>query len=71
MWSERKRVEKLRYIHENPVRRGLAQKPEDWRWSSFRHYLTGEVCGVEIESQWTARKRERMGMYLTMIARHA
>ncbi len=50
-------VEKLRYIHRNPVRRGLVQNPEDWRWSSFRHYATGEDCGVEIESQWTAKKR--------------
>ncbi len=50
-------VEKLRYIHRNPVRRGLVQKPEDWRWSSFRHYASGENCGVEIESLWTARKR--------------
>ena len=57
VWSEQKRIEKLRYIHRNPIRRGLVQKPEDWRWSSFRHYLTGEPCGVEIESQWTARKR--------------
>jgi putative transposase len=23
-------VEKLRYIHRNPVRRGLCQRPEDW-----------------------------------------
>ncbi len=30
-------VEKLRYIHRNPVRRGLVDKPEDWKWSSFRH----------------------------------
>ena len=63
VWSERKRVEKLRYIHENPVRRGLVEKPEDWKWSSFRHYATGEESVVEIESQWTARKRERMGIY--------
>ena len=32
--SEAKRVEKLRYIHRNPVRRGLVAKPEDWKWSS-------------------------------------
>jgi len=51
-------AEKLRYIHRNPVKRGLCANPEDWRWSSFRHYLTGEDCGVEIESEWTARKRE-------------
>ena len=31
-------VEKLRYIHRNPVTRGLVEKPEDWKWSSFRHY---------------------------------
>ena len=58
VWSERKFVEKLRYIHRNPVKRGLAARPEDWRWSSFRHYALGEVGVVEIESQWTARKRE-------------
>ena len=39
--SEQKRVEKLRYIHRNPVVRGLAARPEDWKWSSFRHYATG------------------------------
>ena len=26
--------EKIRYIHENPVRRGLVEHPEDWAWSS-------------------------------------
>lgn len=58
VWSEGKRVEKLRYMHRNPVRRGLADKPEDWPWSSFRHYATGERGPVEIESEWTARRRE-------------
>ena len=50
-------VEKLRYIHRNPVRRGLVPKPEDWKWSSFRHYQTGVHGTVEIESEWTARQR--------------
>ncbi|HZQ18609.1 MAG TPA: transposase [Terriglobales bacterium] len=27
VWSERKRVEKLRYIHRNPVKRGLVARP--------------------------------------------
>ena len=66
VWSERKRVEKLRYLHRNPVRRGLVASPEDWAWSSFRHYLTGEEGVVEIESRWTAQRRERMGIYLTV-----
>jgi putative transposase len=51
-------MEKLRYIHRNPVKRGLCGRPEDWVWSSFRHYALGEVGDVEIESEWTARGRE-------------
>jgi putative transposase len=62
VYSERKRVEKLRYIHRNPVVRGLVAAPEDWAWSSFRHYATGVEGVVEIESEWTARKRERLGL---------
>ncbi len=53
-------VEKLRYIHRNPVKAGLCERPEDWEWSSFRHYATGIVGTVEIESEWTARQRERV-----------
>jgi putative transposase len=33
------------------VQRGLVEKPEDWKWSSFRHYATAEIGAVEIESQ--------------------
>lgn len=61
VWTEAKRIEKLRYIHRNPVRRGLAARPEDWPWSSFVHYATGKEGVVEIESQWTARRRESVG----------
>lgn len=66
VWSERKFLEKLRYLHRNPVKRGLVAKPEDWDWSSFRHYATGEIGVVEIESQWTASRRERAGVVLTL-----
>jgi len=58
VWTDKKRVEKLRYMHRNPVRRGLVEKPEDWPWSSFRHCAFGELGRVEIESGWTARRRE-------------
>lgn len=58
VWTEPKRIEKLRYMHRNPVARGLVAKPEDWLWSSFRHYATGIFGPVEIESDWTARRRE-------------
>ena len=59
--SYEKRVEKLRYMHRNPVARGLVANPADWAWSSFRHYLSGLEGVVEIESDWTARKREQQG----------
>ena len=52
-------VEKLRYIHRNPVKRGLCAHPEDWEWSSFRQYATGCTGRVGIECEWTARKRSR------------
>jgi putative transposase len=54
--SEEKRIEKIRYIHRNPVKRGLVVRPEDHRWSSFNHYATGDPCPIEIESQWSSRR---------------
>jgi putative transposase len=62
VWSEEKRVKKLRYMHRNPVVRGLVARPEEWACSSFRHYATGYEGTVEIESEWTARKREHLGV---------
>jgi len=49
---------KLRYLHRNPVKRGLVREPGDWKWSSFRHYALRVKGVVEIESEWTARDRE-------------
>jgi hypothetical protein len=40
-----------------PVVRGLVARPEDWQWSSYRHYATGLRGTVEIESEWTAALR--------------
>ena len=49
---------KLRYLHRNPVKRGLVAEAAQWKWSSFRHYAFREQGGVEIESERTARDRE-------------
>jgi putative transposase len=51
-------AQKLDYIHHNPVKRGLCERPEDFQWSSCCHYATGMAGRVEIESEWTARRRE-------------
>jgi REP-associated tyrosine transposase len=53
--TARKRVEKLRYIHRNPVKRGLVQAPELWRWSSFRAYAYQESGAVQL-NDWSAHK---------------
>jgi putative transposase len=69
VWTEAKQIEKLRYMHRNPVKRGLAAKPEDWEWGSFRHHASGFEGVVEIESHWTARRREALGLTLRVVSR--
>lgn len=48
VYSGKKKVEKLRYMHRNPVTRGLVASPEQWRWSSYRYYRYGEEGPVKI-----------------------
>jgi len=55
VWTARKRVEKLRYMHRNPVKRGLVSTPEDWRWSSFCAYAFGERGPVQLNA-WKVLK---------------
>ena len=55
VWTSRKRVEKLRYMHRNPVKRGLVESPELWRWSSDRSYALGETGAVRI-NEWDILK---------------
>jgi putative transposase len=61
VFTSKKRIEKLKYIHRNPVKRGLVEQAKDWAWSSFRHYATGESGVVEIESPWTEYYRRTKG----------
>ena len=51
-------IQELKYIHRNPVKRGLVEKPEDWPWSSYRHYALDEPGIVTVESPWAAYKRK-------------
>ncbi|MFY9701833.1 MAG: transposase [Terriglobales bacterium] len=55
VWTERKRIEKLRYMHRNPVKRGLVASPELWKWSSFRAYSLGEAGSVKVNA-WEVLK---------------
>lgn len=38
VWTRKKKVEKLAYMHMNPVKRGLVAHPRDWPWSSYAFY---------------------------------
>jgi REP-associated tyrosine transposase len=48
VWTTKKRIEKLRYMHRNPVKRGLVDTPEQWHWSSYRFYLLDESGVVKL-----------------------
>jgi len=52
VWTTKKRAEKLRYMHRNPVKRRLVDSPEQWRWSSYRHYLLDEAGPVRVNVGW-------------------
>jgi putative transposase len=53
VFTQKKRLEKLNYMHLNPVKRGLVEKPEDWLWSSIHYYETGEQGRVKITPRST------------------
>jgi putative transposase len=53
VWTTKKRVEKLRYMHRNPVKPGLVKSPELWRWSSYRHYGLQQAGPVRVNVGWT------------------
>ena len=58
--TEQKQIEKLRYMHRNPVKRGLVETPEQWEWSSFRSYRYGETGLVRVKFQeWPIEIKSR------------
>ena len=52
VWTTKKRIEKLRYMHRNPVKGGLVEAPEQWQWSSYRFYLLDEPGPVRVNEGW-------------------
>ena len=73
--TARKRVEKLRYMHRNPVKRGLVEAPEQWRWSSFRAYAYQETGPVRV-NEWSVqrlklRKPTTIPFVLTQVSKSA
>jgi len=59
VFTAEKRVEKVRYMHNNPVKRGLVLEPEQWRWSSYRDYILDERGPVLVNEPAKIRLRLR------------
>ncbi len=57
--TNKKRVEKLGYMHRNPVKRGLVLEPRQWSWSSFCDYAEGRHGPVLVNEPWKAELRVR------------
>jgi putative transposase len=50
VYTNRKKREKLDYMHRNPLTRGLVNHPNDWPWSSWSFYVMGEpgLVGIDV-----------------------
>jgi putative transposase len=59
LWSNKFILQKLNYIHMNPVRAGLCDHPAKWIWSSYHAYYPHAAGSVPIEidlrSLWSAK----------------
>jgi REP element-mobilizing transposase RayT len=53
LWSGYMIRQKIRYIHDNPVRAELVEKPQDYLWSSIAAYIDGErQPPVKVDTVW-------------------
>jgi len=52
VYTREKLTEKLKYMHANPVNRGLVDRPAAWKWSSYLFYKTGEQGMISIDYPW-------------------
>jgi len=44
LWSEKVIVQKINYIHNNPVKAGFVTDPLAWKYSSARNYQNDETA---------------------------
>jgi len=49
IWTAKKVEEKLSYMHNNPVKRGLVKEPGDWPWSSWRYYFLQDASVLAMD----------------------
>jgi len=49
VFTEKKKREKLEYMHSNPVLRHLVEHPTDWPWSSWPNYARHGVGLIPVD----------------------
>lgn len=56
------------YIHHNPIHHGITQNYQDWKYSSYRAYLSPKVSRINREKmfQWCGSGDSRVGKALFM-----
>ncbi len=54
IFSQGELLEKIDYIHKNPITRGLVDSAADWKWSSYRYYELGDasVLAMDWDGKW-------------------
>jgi REP-associated tyrosine transposase len=50
--SDEMMEQKLEYLHNNPVKRGLVASPEHWRYSSAHEWLAGAAPVMKCDPWW-------------------
>ena len=71
VWSVRKKNEKMNYMHFNPVKRGLVERPKDWPWSSYRFYWQNEKGICAPNPAWRPRAAESKDALFAKSAKNA
>jgi REP element-mobilizing transposase RayT len=41
--------EAIGYVHDNPIKAGLADRPEDYNWSSYRACILGDPTPIDVD----------------------
>jgi putative transposase len=49
VFTQKKHMEKLDYMHNNPVNKRLVSSPDQWPWSSFRSYYLNDSSVLSMD----------------------
>ncbi len=55
--TKKKKLEKLHYMHQNPVKRRLVLDPQQWPWSSYGDYILDQAGPVLVNQPLLAEMK--------------